>query len=291
MWSEAPDVKVPEETPQPPKKPMPGLGDPPAASEPTDKKKKYYIENFGMYWRKGDGTDQTRIGFPPDIDGQNFAAYHSGNEYKLEQQISKLGWDGWMKIPNIATGATQFEHIYAKMADAISAARIHLQDKNLLTPEKNALFTVAESVGTSIYNLRSEDNEKFRSGYKVTKPVERVVRECEIADALRKTPEFQSLHLTPEETKEVIKTKGSGIISKPKTRSATEWQVLDKKATAELWKAKIPNIEEVIDRVCDAWKLGPKAAPHYSQIYAMGEGNRKIRNAGFVAVPNSCIIM
>lgn len=52
---------------------------------------------------------------------------------------------------------------------------------------------MAESVGASIYNLRSEDNEKYRSGYKVTKPVEEVVRESEIAEKLRKTPEFQSI--------------------------------------------------------------------------------------------------
>ncbi|CAG8954009.1 hypothetical protein HYFRA_00009108 [Hymenoscyphus fraxineus] len=276
------------------------VGDPPPYDETDSKTKKsslsarnkfflpksnWYKANLGQFYFTNDNKEIFREGLSPDQDGQNFAKIWSQKPHSLQQLVVASSWDRWMEIGKMAAGASRYEHTFAKMGDAISASRMHLLTQTpSLSAQQSALFDMAESVGSTIRNLRDQDTEKYRSGDRTVdgKTKERtgpVNQPSDLAQRLLATPEFQQLQLTLEEKGNLIAVKKSGIVPIPKPAASTEWLVFDNIETAKRWKTKIPNVEEVITRVCDAYKLEPIPKEHYIQIAAIEEANRKIKSS------------
>lgn len=154
----------------------------------------------------------------------------------------------------------------------------------ILTAEQAGLFRLSEVAGTTVENLRLEDNERHRTGGS-EKPVGNPgvlipAGKGAIADRLRDTPEFQAL--TPEERANfAVEYKSSGVLPKNKGK---KWEVFDPVATSKRWKPKISTIDEVMTRVQAAYRIEPgvggRPGPreHYVTIDSIQEANRRVRN-------------
>lgn len=253
---------------------MPGAGPEPAADASKKDKIAYYRKNLGGYWKVGD-TVKSQIGLLAEEDGRSFATHWVDDPRPLEEKIVFNKWDQWMNPGRMAQGATDFSNVFEIAADAIVSARVHLDDVGkVLSTEETALFRMAENAGTTIENLRVEDNEQHRTGGKpgIKKPP---VGKGEIVDLLKMTPEFQVALTTQELQNFAVETKSSGIRSKPYKEP---WQIFDPVATAAKWKHRIPTIEAVMLDVQLAYSNNEKVVSHAFQIEGIREVNRRMQN-------------
>lgn len=259
---------------------MPNAGNHPPEGATFREKRDWYVKNLGAFFVNGEtGVETATIGLRPKQDGQDFAAHWKDNMQSLEAMMKNGGWDQWMKIDKMASGVTTFPEVIKKIGVVISTTRANLNlNAHDITPSQTALFTMAEAAGTTVENLRVEDNEKFRTG---GKPTNVLPGKGAIADRLKATPEFMAA-LTEDERKNfAVETKSSEISSKKNTGP---WRVFDSVATKEKWGSRVSNIEDVIKRVSDAYKLEVTPNEHYTQIDAIQETNRKIKNWNAAAI-------